>query len=56
MFFDSWDSIARMAAFGSAAYVCAVVMLRISGSRTLSKMNAFGNHHCLWLDAVGHSR
>lgn len=41
MFFDSWDSIARMAVFGSAAYVFAILMLRISGSRTLSKMNAF---------------
>ncbi len=41
MLFDSWNSIARVAAFGSAAYVFAILMLRISGSRTLSKMNAF---------------
>lgn len=41
MFFDSWDSIWRMAIAGSAAYACAIVMLRISGSRTLSKMSAF---------------
>ncbi|MDQ1815548.1 DUF421 domain-containing protein [Massilia sp. CCM 9210] len=41
MYFDSWESIARMAIAGSAAYVCAIFMLRISGSRTLSKMSAF---------------
>lgn len=39
--FDNWDSIARMAVFGTSAYISAIVMLRISGSRTLSKMNAF---------------
>lgn len=41
MLFDSWDSIGRMIMFGIAAYVGAIAMLRISGSRTLSKMNAF---------------
>ena len=41
MLFDSWDSVARMVLFGIAAYVGAIAMLRISGSRTLSKMNAF---------------
>ncbi|MBZ2209763.1 DUF421 domain-containing protein [Massilia soli] len=41
MLFDSWDSIGRMVVFGIAAYAGAIAMLRISGSRTLSKMNAF---------------
>lgn len=41
MLFDNWDSIGRMVSFGIAAYAGAIVMLRISGSRTLSKMNAF---------------
>lgn len=41
MVFDGWDSIQRMVVFGTVAYVCTIVMLRISGSRTLSKMNAF---------------
>ena len=41
MLFDSWDSIGRMIAFGITAYLGAIAMLRISGSRTLSKMNAF---------------
>ena len=41
MFFDSWSGIVRVLAIGSAAYVALVMMLRVSGKRTLSKMNAF---------------
>lgn len=41
MLFDGWESIGRMAVAGTAAYVCAIIMLRVSGSRTLSKMSAF---------------
>ncbi len=41
MWFDGWQDMARVAAVGFAAYVCLVVMLRISGKRTLSKLNAF---------------
>ena len=41
MLFDSWDSIGRLIVFGIAAYAGAIAMLRISGSRTLSNMNAF---------------
>ncbi len=41
LFFDSWSSIARTLLVGTLAYVVLVVMLRLSGKRTLSKMNAF---------------
>ncbi|MFN4271351.1 MAG: DUF421 domain-containing protein [Aliihoeflea sp.] len=39
--FESWESLLRVLLVGSAAYVMLIVMLRISGKRTLSKMNAF---------------
>ena len=41
MWFDSWSDLGRVAAVGSAAYVTLVVVLRVSGKRTLSKLNAF---------------
>ena len=41
MFFDSWSSIGRTALVGIAAYLALVVFLRLSGKRTLAKMNAF---------------
>lgn len=41
MFFDSWAGIGRTALVGALAYVALVAMLRVSGKRTLSKMNAF---------------
>ena len=41
MFFDSWDSILRIAVIGPLAYVGLVLILRVSGKRTLGKMNAF---------------
>ena len=41
MFFDSWADLGRVALVGVCAYVALVVMLRISGNRTLSKLNAF---------------
>ena len=41
MLFDSWESILRTAAFGAAAYVALIVLIRLSGKRTLAKMNAF---------------
>ncbi|MCC2546455.1 DUF421 domain-containing protein [Hymenobacter sp. BT175] len=40
-FFSSWTSIARILLVEIAAYAGLVVMLRISGKRTLTKMNAF---------------
>ena len=41
MFFSGWDSLLRTLVVGVLAYVTLVVFLRISGKRTLSKMNAF---------------
>lgn len=41
MLFDSWDNIIRVVSVGILAYAGLVIMLRISGNRTLSKMNSF---------------
>ena len=41
MWFDSWSDIARVLAVGAAAYVTVIVVLRVTGKRTLSKLNAF---------------
>lgn len=41
MFFNDWDSIVRVIVLGTLGYVALVVLLRVSGKRTLSKMNAF---------------
>jgi uncharacterized membrane protein YcaP (DUF421 family) len=41
IFFDTWSSFGRVVLVGTLAYAALVVMLRISGKRTLSKMNAF---------------
>ena len=41
MFFDNWGELGRVALVGVCAYVALVFMLRISGNRTLSKLNAF---------------
>lgn len=41
MFFDSWQGIARTVIVGVLAYTALVALLRVSGKRTLSKMNAF---------------
>ena len=41
MWFDSWSGVASVLAVGSASYVALVLILRISGKRTLSKLNAF---------------
>jgi len=40
-FFNGWPELARVLCVGSAAYVALVLMLRVSGKRTLSKLNAF---------------
>lgn len=39
--FESWSSLLRTGVIGVLAYASLVVLLRISGRRTLSKMNAF---------------
>ncbi|MDQ6812138.1 MAG: DUF421 domain-containing protein [Bacteroidota bacterium] len=41
IFFDSWESIVRTAVITVLAYALLIVLLRVSGKRTLSKMNAF---------------
>ncbi len=41
MWFDSWSDLGRILVVGPLAYLALVVMLRISGARTLSKLNAF---------------
>jgi uncharacterized membrane protein YcaP (DUF421 family) len=41
MLFDTWSSLLRIVTVGTAAYVALITMLRVSGKRTLSKMNAF---------------
>lgn len=41
MFFQSWAGLGRTLAVGALAYVALVLLLRISGKRTLTKLNAF---------------
>lgn len=41
MFFSGWDSLLRTLVVGVLAYCVLIVFLRVSGKRTLSKMNAF---------------
>jgi uncharacterized membrane protein YcaP (DUF421 family) len=41
LFFSGWDTLIRTFVVGVMAYVVLVVLLRVSGKRTLSKMNAF---------------
>lgn len=41
LLFSDWLSLARILIVGPAAYLLLVAMLRVSGKRTLSKLNAF---------------
>ncbi|MEX1220520.1 MAG: YetF domain-containing protein [Idiomarina sp.] len=41
MFFNGWDTLIRTLVVGTLAYCALVLFLRVSGKRTLSKMNAF---------------
>ncbi len=41
MFFGDWATLGRTVLVGILAYVALIVLLRVSGKRTLSKMNAF---------------
>lgn len=41
VFFDDWYGLLRVAVAAVVAYVALVIVLRLSGARTLSKMNAF---------------
>lgn len=39
--FDGWQGPLRILVVGVLAYVCLILFLRVSGKRTLAKMNAF---------------
>lgn len=41
MFFDTWSGLLRVVVVGTSAYVALVLLLRVSGKRTLAKLNAF---------------
>lgn len=41
MLFDSWENIYRIVIVGILAYAGLILLLRLSGNRTLSKMNSF---------------
>lgn len=41
MFFEDWFGLLRILIVGILAYIALVCLLRLSGERTLSKMNAF---------------
>ncbi len=41
MFFDGWSSLNHTLIVGVLAYLALIVLLRVSGKRTLSKWNAF---------------
>jgi len=41
MLFDSWTGLGRVLLVGVLAYSALVLTLRVSGKRTLTKLNAF---------------
>lgn len=41
MWFANWSDLLRVALVGTAAYIWLVFVLRVSGKRTLAKLNAF---------------
>jgi uncharacterized membrane protein YcaP (DUF421 family) len=41
VWFDSWNDLVRILLVGTATYVVLVMVLRLSGKRTLSQLNAF---------------
>lgn len=41
MWFDSWSDVLRIVLIGACAYLLLVLLLRVSGKRTLAKLNAF---------------
>lgn len=42
MFFDGWHALLRVAVVGAATYAWLILVLRVAGKRSLSKLNAFG--------------
>ncbi len=41
MFFDDWAGVVRVLVVGTCAYFSLLAVLRVSGKRTLAKLNAF---------------
>lgn len=41
MFFDNWATLGRTVLVGALAYIAVVLIVRIIGKRTLSKLNSF---------------
>lgn len=41
MWFDTWSDVVRTLVLGAASYVTLVVLLRFSGKRSLSQLNAY---------------
>lgn len=41
MWFDSWSDVLRTVVVGALAYAAIVLLLRVSGNRTLAKLSAF---------------
>lgn len=41
VWFDEWGNLGRVVVVGVVAYLALIVVLRVSGKRVLSKMNAF---------------
>jgi uncharacterized membrane protein YcaP (DUF421 family) len=41
MFFESWFGLLRVLVIGTLSYAALIALLRVSGKRSLSKMNAF---------------
>lgn len=41
LFFNSWNDLGRVLVLGILGYISLILLLRISGNRTLSKLNAF---------------
>lgn len=41
MVFQNWEGLARTAVVGTLAYAALILFLRVSGKRTLAKLNAF---------------
>ena len=41
LFFNSWKDLGRILVLGVMGYISLVLLLRVSGNRTLSKLNAF---------------
>lgn len=41
MFFDDWAGVMRVVVVGTFGYLSLLVLLRVSGKRTLAKLNAF---------------